>query len=256
MSFKGFKFRFFILKVLLICACGIKKEPKPPPLPEFEVKRIGSLVFLIPSVPDVEAEGFVKGDGFLVRKEPSRFCFRVGVKGGRETLRCVEGAKDKRPSAEVKLEEDHVILFLREEGIYRLYPYEGRLIPKPIMEVRGRVLNVRREYEKKVYALTQVIDNVESQPLLVEVPPIESEAPPPPKRLSFLVRGNRLYLYWSASDEATGFLVFRNGRLLTERPVVGNVFIDDVPAEVTVYEVVAVNRWGRKSKPVRVIYRP
>lgn len=251
-----------LLKLTALCliifklfSCGIKRDPKPPPLPDFELYRIGSYLYLVPLKGEILVEGFQRKDFYFVREEPGRLCFTVRRKGGREVLRCVEEAVRETPRVEIRIEPERVLILPREEGRFRLYPYREELIPKPVAEF-GEKAELRREFRERIYALTRVIGPVESAPLLVRVPPREPPAPPKPEHLRITVRDSKLYLYWWVEGEVEGFLVFRNEQLLTEEPIRSNVFVDDLPEGEVVYRVISINRFGKKSQPAEIRYRP
>jgi len=240
---------------LAVLSCGVKKDPEPLPLPRFDLYRIGSYVYLVPREGEIVAEGFEKRDSYLVRREEGSFCFRVKRRGGRELMRCVAEAVLSVPEVEVRVEPEGVRLLTPRGRRFRLYPYRDRPIPPPMREFSGELL-LGREPEERVYALTEVLGSVESAPLTVRVPPAEPPEPPPPRDVRYTVRGERLYLYWWAEEGAEGFLIYRDGRLLTERPIRSHVFVDDLPEGEVVYEIVSVNRFGKKSKPAVLRYRP
>ena len=251
-----FKILLIILKIGLILSCGIKKPPKPVLPPKYELKRIGSKVFLIPKTKALKAEGFVPVNGLLLKEDPSRFCFKVSGPQGKEVLSCVEEAVKVRPKAEAKVVEDKVEVLMADKGTYRVYAYKGgELVPKPVMEFSGNRIELKRDYKEKIFGITKVIGKVESEPVVVKIPPLEPPEPEPPEDLRYIVRGGKLYIYWSGGDDLS-FLVYRNGKLLTSEPIVRNYFVDKLPEAETVYEVVSVNRLGGKSKPVRIVYRP
>lgn len=257
MGCRGFKILSVILKTSLIFSCGVKGPPKPIPPPEYELRRIGTKVFLIPKTQGLRAEGFVSEGDLLVREDPSRFCFTVYSPGTRRVMACVEEAKGVEPNFRLELREDRVEVLLDEEGRYRVYPYiGGRLHPKVLKEVEGRKIELERGREEKVFAITKVLGKVESEPVLVRVPTLEPPRPKPPREVRYLVKGGRIYLYWWSEEDEAGFLVYRNGKLLTPRPIKRNYFVDDLPVEGAVYEIVSVNEAGGRSEPARIVYRP
>ena len=251
-----------LLKLTALClitlelfSCGIKRDPKPPPLPDFDLYRIGSYIYLVPRSGEITPEGFRRKDFYFVREESGRVCFTVRQRGGKEVLRCVGEAVKLKPGVEVRIEPERVLILGRQGGRFRLYPYRGELIPKPVAEF-GERTELKRDFRERVYALTEVIGSVESEPLLIRVPPLEPPAPPKPEHLRITVRDGKLYLYWWVEGEVEGFLVFRNGQLLTGEPIRSNVFIDDLPEGEVVYRVISVNRFGKRSQPAVIRYRP
>lgn len=251
------KFCFILLNFILISSCGIKREPEPLPEPEFRVLRIGTLVYLIPSNKDVVPESFTGRGWYYVKDKPERFCFRVKHLRGKEALVCVPEAYTGKPSAEVILLKDSLKLLFKREGVYRVYPYREGLIPKVLKELRGREVLLERKHTPYMVAITELVGDRESEPLILEVPPRKPPEPPPPEGLRYVVREDRLILYWwSGSEDVSGFLVYRNGKLLTEKPIIQNVYEDRLPKGKTIYEVRSVNKFGVKSEPARIIYSP
>ena len=251
-----FKILLILLKIGLIFSCGIKKPPKPIPPPQYELKRIGSNVFLIPKTQGLKAEGFVPLDGFLVREDPSRFCFKVSSPQSKKVLVCIEEAVSVRPRFELQIKKDRLVVRMEEEGRYRVYPYrDGKLVPTPLMEVEGGSIELKRDYKKKVFGITKVVGKVESEPVVVKVPPLKPPEPDPPRDLRYIIRGGKIYIYWWGGEDLR-FLVYRNRRLLTPEPIVRNYFVDKLPESEAIYEIVSVNRFGGRSKPARIVYRP
>ena len=243
-----------VIIIGLIVGCGVKKAPKPPPLPHYDVKRIGSKVYLIPLEEGIEVKGFEMKRGFLVKERSSSFCFEIKKREGRRVYRCIGEAVREKPTARVHLKRDRAIVKLEESGIYRLYPVRDTLIPRTMKEIRGDEFIIERVREKRTYALTKVIGSVESEPLFIEIPPIKPTPPPPPRDIGYVVRDGYLYLHWRG--DAEGYLIYRDGKPLTEKPVRGNVFVDELPSGEAVYEILAVGEDGITSEPVRFIYRP
>ncbi|MDQ7038468.1 MAG: hypothetical protein Q9N26_04640 [Aquificota bacterium] len=240
--------------MMFLESCGVKKPPKPPPYPEFQVKRIGDLVYVIPKGREVVVKGFVKGEGFWYRKEEGRFCFKVSHRRGRSVLSCVEGKVTGKPEVEVRVLEDRVVIRARGFEGYRVYPVMDELIPIEVARFRNET-TLRREHTLRRYGITGVVRGAETEPVIVEVPPLEPPVPDPPEDLSYTVRGNRIVIFWRW-EEGVSYLVYRGDKLLTEKPIKTNVFVDDLPPRVTVYRVVAVNRFGKRSRPAVIVYRP
>jgi hypothetical protein len=246
-----------ILTALLVATCGIKKDPEPLPKPKYKVLRVGSTVFLIPRNGDIYVEGFHKRDGFFEKLDPKAFCFRVKHRAGAEELVCVDKATSHVPKIELRDEGDAVVLSFGRKGTYRVRPYRDGIVPRLIYEVRNSQLKLKKRYEPYKVAITEVIGRVESEPVVVEVPAKEPPVPPKPVDLKVVVKGGKLYLFWwSNSEDIVGFLVFKNGKQITPKPIVQNYFVDTLPDERTLYEVVSVNRFGVRSEPASTFYSP
>jgi hypothetical protein len=245
---------FIALIFMFSGGCGIKKPPKPPPYPEFQVKRIGDLVYVITADENVVVEGFEKGRGFWFTRREEKFCFKVSHRRGKTVLRCVGASPRGRPRVQVDLREDRVLIRAKGFGLYRIYPVGETLIPVQVAEFRDTLI-LKRERRTRRFGITGVLRNAETEPVLVEVPPLEPPAPEPPEDLSYTVRGNRIILFWRGG-EGLRYLVYRNGSLVTREPIRANVFVDRLPTSETVYEVVAINRFGKRSEPAVILYRP
>jgi len=223
------KIFFFPLIFAIFSGCGIKKDPVPLPKPAFEVRRIGEKVYLIPGKEVFKAEGFLRRGKYFLRIDSKAFCFRVHHRLGRSASACVEEALRERPLLSQELTEDSVILNLQGFERYRIYRVtgEGNLILEDFKEVRGNRAVMKREFKDYQVAVTGVRGSLESEPLLVKVP-----------------------------YEEVSFEVYRNGKLLTAKPIMATVFIEKKPDEPAVYEIVAINKFGQRSVSARVFYRP
>ena len=254
MGFLNLVLLFMVLVFFFSEGCGIKKPPKPPPRPEFQVRRIGDLVYVIPTDGNVVVEGFERAKGFWVLRREERFCFKVSHVKGKSVLQCVEEAPKGRPEAKVEVLRDRVVVRLKGFRSYRVYPVKDDLIPVPVMESNGEVV-LRRSHVARRFGITGVVDGVETEPLFVEVPPVETERPEKPKDLKYTVKGNRIVIFWRG-EEGMRYLVYRNDTLLTEEPILVNVFVDRLPEPGTVYRVISVNDEGVRSEPAQIVYRP
>lgn len=212
-------------------------------------------MYVVPKNNDISVEGFFRKKGFFLKKEEKAFCFKVKHLKGKKLNVCVPNAYSGKPNVKVEITPEKVILHLEKGKTYRLYPYKEGIVPYPLGEFQKTVI-IGRDFKEKIYALTEVFEDFESQPFVIRIPPKEAPVPPKPQDLSYVVRGGKIYLYWRAKEEAEGFLVYRNGKLLTEKPIRGNVFVEDLPTEEALYEVISVNRFGKKSSPAIVRYSP
>lgn len=255
MKRRKFKISLVILNTFILLSCGIKTDVEPLPKPKYKVLRVGDWVYIIPEDKKVIPEGFRKEGNFFVRKERGRFCFRVRHVEGKEETRCVREASSEKPRARLKVEGDKLKVLMEEEGIYRVYPYRDPLIPSPIEETESGLIILSRKYKPYKVAITKVVDGIESDPIIVEVPALKPPAPPPPKGVKILKKAGKIYIYWWA-EENMKYMVYRNGEPLTKEPTHATIVSDDIPKQETTYEVVAINEFGVKSKPTRITYKP
>lgn len=252
------KFAFFLLILTISYGCGIKKEPVPIPKPSYEIKRIGEKVYLIPDKDVVKAEGFVKKGKYFIRIDSKAFCFRVYHRLGRSQRSCVDEAFRDLPRIVREISEDELALKLFGFDHYRIYRVseEGQLIPDSFMEIKKQTTFLNRRFSDYVVAVTGVRGSVESDPVFIKVPSKEPPTPVPPQEVKTVLKGQKIVLYWTHTDEDVVFEVYRNGVLLTPRPIRVTVFSERAPDKPAVYEIVAVNRFGKKSLPARIFYRP
>ncbi len=239
---------------MFFVGCGIKKPPKPPPYPHVQVKRLGDIVYVLTPDKDVVVEGFERKKGFWYKVSGEKFCFKVSHKRGRTALRCVEDAPEEKPDVEVRILKEKV--FIKAKGFrrYRIYRAEEIPLPPHMLEFEGETY-VRRDLREVKLAITGVVNGSETEPVFVRIPPVEPPSPEPPQDLSYTVRNGKIVLFWRGEEEIR-YLVYRNNTLLTEKPIRTNLFIDNLPPPGTVYRVVAVNRFGVRSKPAEIVYRP
>ncbi len=251
------KFSIFSLNILIFLSCGIKKEPKPLPFPDYRVYRIGEYVYVVPKIEGIYIDDFERKEEFFRKKESENFCFTVAHVKGKRVNVCVDRATSVKLRPETLITKDEVVVRFQREGLYRVYPFRGELIPTPLREIRGKEVSFKRTYNLQVYAVTRVIGSVETSPVIVEVPPKKPPKPEKPEDVSYSLRGGKIYIYWRSEDESViGFLVYKNGKLLTEKPITQNLIADEVPREKAIYRIISVNRFGVKSDPAILIYKP
>ena len=252
------KILFSHLILLISFGCGIKKDPVPLPKPDFEVKRIGEKVYLIPDKDVVKAEGFIRKGKYFFRIDSKAFCFRVYHRLGRSARACVEEAPGESLKIFQEITEDGLIINLSGFERYRIYKVsdKGELIPESSREVRKQSVLLERRYNDYEVAITGVTGSVESEPVFIKVPSKEPPTPSPPQEVKIIKKEGKVVLYWSHPEEDVLFEVYRDGALRTPSPIRVTVFAEEDPGEPAVYEIVAVNRFGKKSLPARVFYRP
>lgn len=250
-----------ILSFLLASSCGIKAPPKPPLPPPVDIKRIGDYVYVFPKEKNTQlkVKGFNKLDDFYYKVENKAFCFDVYDKTDDISGSfCVPKAIDKKPKI-LKVERNSDIkIYLSGFDTYKIYITSSEnsiLYPKSFKRVNRNIFKTNNIYNKSFcFAITGDLNGFESKPNFVC---FKKEAPPkpsPPKGVSFNIYNGKLYIYWDVSKDPNviGYLIEENSKLITKKPVEGNVFVTKAPRVFTRYSIIAVNRFGEKSEPYTV----
>ncbi len=247
--------RLLVLLIIpIILSCGIKKSPKPPLKPKFDVKRIGAYVYVIPKEDNITVKGFKKHGNYYLKMVSGKDCFKVKSPGKSDARVCVEEALTLTPEVEIKRRGEHVELALRGFRRWNLYELkEDNLILESEREVRRKTLRLERDYVKRCYAITGVMGKRESPPYNFCVSPKPIPRPEPPKNLELVVSQDKLILVWSLK-ESLEYVVYKNGREVYRTR--GNSFVGELPEGTTTYEVIAINPLGGRSEPAKVVYRP
>ncbi len=240
-----------------LSACGIKAPPKPPEPPKVLVKRIGDYVYIKPYQNEVlKVKGFYKEGNIFFKKDKSSFCFEIEGKDA-SSLYCVPPAIEKRPIVVKAYRKFKIYLSLKGFKRFRLYKHP---IDKPFnpfeesITVGGKAI-LPPDFSSFCYTITGLQNGVESYPRDIcfkkQTPPI----PKTPQNANFTVYNNKIYLYWEPNEDSgytIGYLVYKNGELLTKRPIRSNVFVDRLPKGFTVYKIEAISEYGTKSKPAEI----
>ncbi len=251
------KVSLMVLNFIFLASCGIKKDPKPLPEPKYKVLRIGYYVFVIPKTSGITVEGFKKANGFFVKEAKGRFCFKVKHREGKVRMSCVEEAPPVKPSYKVELFDDRLVAVLDKPGTYKVYEFREFPIPTSAKVFEGRKIKLKRSFKPQKVAITKVLSEGESQPVVLEIPPKAPPKPPKPEEGRYVVKKDRIYLYWWLdSEDVVGFVVYRDGIKLTPKPIVGNIFSEKAPMQKVIYRVHSVNRFGVESDPLIIRYRP
>ena len=249
---KELKFFIFSFVMVFIGACGVKKAPKPPKKPDYEVYRIGKYVYIVPKEEGLKVEKARKVGKNMVIYTKKPLCFRIQKEGKRTVKECVGGAVEGKPEYGILVRDRELVVKFKEEGTYRVYRYSDMPLPPPIGEVKGKEIRLERKAEGETYGITKVVGSAETEPVVIRVPPRLFLPPPPPQDVSYAVRGGKIYIFWRSPRDDLRFIVHRNGKPLKEKPIKAPVIVDDLPSEETVYEIFSVDERGLRSKPARL----
>lgn len=252
---KGLKFFIFSFVMVFVSACGVKKAPKPPKKPEYEVYRIGKYIYIVPKEEGLKVEKARKMGKIMVIHTGKPLCFRIRKEGKREVEECVGRAVEGKPDYEILVGDKELVVRFKEVGTYRVYRYSDMPLPPPVKEVKGKEVRLERKAEAETYGITKVVESAETEPAVIRVPPRLFLSPPPPQDVSYAVRGGKIYIFWSSPRDDLSFVVYKNGRPLTEKPTKAPVIVDDLPTGEVIYEIFSVDERGLRSKPARLKVR-
>ncbi len=240
-----------------LSACGIKAPPKPPAPPQVLVKRIGEYIYIKPVGNEkLKVKGFTYENGIFLKKDKSSACFEIKGKES-SSLYCVPPAIEKRPLIVKAYRKFRIHIILKGFKRYRLYKHPIDKPFNPFQEsiTTGNNAILPPDFSSFCYAITGIEDGIESSPTEVcfkkQTPPI----PQTPKNLNFMIYNGKIYIYWEPNEDngyTIGYLVYKNDKLLTKKPIHSNVFVDKLPKGFTVFKVEAVGEYGTKSKPAEL----
>ena len=247
----------FLLLFLSLTSCGVKSKPKPLPEPEFQIQRIGEFVYITGS--NLEVSGFKKGNGFWFARKKDAFCFYVKRIKGKEKQVCVSEAIKIFPNIKIQEQEEAVKIIPQEGGTFRLYSVKGDTpIPPPFKEFTYEI-SVKKTYSRYRVAVTKILkESVESYPVYIDILPKPKPVPEPPYYAGYFILDKKIVIYWFHRnfEDLKGFNVYKNGEKLNKKPIKRNIFVDNYPKELTVYEVRAVNKFDLESKGISIKIEP
>lgn len=241
-----------------LSACGIKGPPVPPPPPNISIKRIGDFIYIKPNLNQkLKAKGFRYKNGLYVRQDKSSLCFDVkDYYTNTSSVYCVPPAIEKTPIILEAYRKFNIYIHLKGFKNYMIYkhkpnkgfnPFDGKMVKSVVV--------LPPDFSAVCYDITGVFNSVESPPKEVCFKKENPPAPKTPQNLNFSVYKDKLYLYWEPNQDngyTKGYLIYKNGKLLTKHPITQNVFVDKIPKSFTIYEVRAVSIFGNKSKPAEL----
>jgi len=249
---------FFSFFFLFLLSCGIKAPPKPLPEPQFEIKRIGSYVYVIGEA--IEVKGFEKNGNFWYKKNKNSFCFNIKHIKGKSKKVCVPEANLEKPQVAVKELKESIVIIPVEKGIFRVYRIiKDDLVNPTALKEFQKEIKIPREYKKFYIGITKVLGKgYESSPKVVKISPKPYPAPDPPYSGGYIPSIGKIVIYWFHRDyeNLSGFNIYKNGVKLNKKPLKTATFIDKFPREKTVYKITAVNSFGVESKPLEITVYP
>jgi hypothetical protein len=246
-----------IVVAFSLSACGIKAPPKPPAPPQVLVKRIGNYIYIKPVGNEkLKVKGFSYENGIFFKKDKSSACFEIKVAES-SSLYCVPPAIEKRPIVLKAYRKFRIHLELSGFKRFRLYKHIPGKPFNPFQEsvVVGKKAVLPPDFSAFCYAITGLENGIESLPEEVCFRQQKPPTPKTPQNVNFMVYKDKIYIYWEPNEDSgytIGYLVYKNGKLLTKKPIHSNVFVDKLPKGFTVYDIQAVGEYNTKSKPAEL----
>ena len=156
---------YLFIGFIILLSCGVKKAPLPPVEDYLRIKRIGEYVYII-SDEDIKVEGFVFHKGVWYKKEKRSFCFNISKDKEHRNI-CVKEAIKIKPFINLIDMEDRVEIVLSGFSKYYIYPYRrGWLYVKFGNPIKGNTIFLKKYEKKKCYAITGVVGDRESEPVV------------------------------------------------------------------------------------------
>jgi hypothetical protein len=199
-----------------------------------------------------------------------KLCFKVEIetektyKKKKSNFVCIEPVKNYpllTTKFDVKVKENGIYLNWEKPfpkiNIYR--EINSSLIP-PIpyktVENKSDFLDEKVQLRKKYcYFITISENNVESNSSKIICKRFVDKFPPlPPKEGNILLEDGKLVIVWeeSHSKDVIGYLIYKNGKPITEIPIKSYYFIDNTYKKGNTYEIVAVDKAGNRSEPLKI----
>jgi len=209
---------------------------------------------------DITVPRFKNYGTFWYKNESKAFCFLVKHVKGKSKKVCVREAPAKKPKITHKITEDYLVLKAPRESVYRVYPLipEGIPSPFPLLTFKKEA-KLRRRYEPYTVGIAEELNPpYETEPLLLEVPKKPYPVPEPPSHGGYIIYKNKLILYWfhEKPEDLLGFHIYKNKERITEKPVKQTTYTEENPSLPALYEIKAVNKFMKESKPLPINVYP
>ncbi len=205
-----------------------------------------------------------------IKNFEKKLCYKVEVKTEKSLKNkisnyvCIQPIKDYpllTSKLDIKLKENGIYLFWGTKypkvNIYRdknstLIPP----IPYKIVENSSDYLDKNVKLKKKYcYFITISQNGVESNASKIVCEKFVDTFPPlPPKEGNILREKGKLVVIWeeSPSEDVVGYIIYKNGKPITEIPIKSYYFIDNRYKKGDIYEIVAIDKAGNRSKPLKI----
>ncbi len=205
-----------------------------------------------------------------IKNFENKICYKVELKTEKTLKEKTSNYICIKPVKNYPLLTTRFDIKLKEDGIYlswekkypkvNIYRDENSTIippiPYKIVQNKSDFLDKEVELKKEYcYFITISQDNVESNASKILCQKFIDNFPPlPPKEGNILKEKGKIVIVWeeSPSKDVIGYLIYKNGKPITEIPIKTYYFIDNQYKNGDTYEIVAIDKAGNRSKPLKI----
>ncbi len=282
-------YKLIILGIYIsVISCGVKSSPLPPedktpkPVNNLHLKQQGNLLVLYWNYAQTEDTKFEvylneKKLEFPIFKHNQLFwieypfnsfnteyCFQIKVKRGlysnTSNYKCIKTHKYSHfvENPQVSQDKDKVVIRWKSKN-GKFYIYRGNNkqeippIPYSYEKNNNEFLDRNVESGKKYcYYLTKEENTVETNRVYTHCITYKDIYPPEIPKVSYIKKKENLIIILGTikDKDFAGFLIEKNGKLITDIPLKTYYFIDKNYKNGDTYKIYSVDKEGNKSKPV------
>ena len=279
---------FFLFLIGFLFSCGVKSSPLPPEdktpkvVDNLNIKQQGNLIVLywkynkaqdisfkiLLNGKEINLPIFQQGNLFWIEYPFKGFsveyCFQVetirGIFSKTSKYKCITTKKFNLFSDSPKIFQKEGEIYIKWEdkkGEFFIYKEKSKNRIPPIVYSKIKNNNIFEDRnvisgQKYCYFLTKNENQVESNRVYTECITYVDIYPPKKPKISYIKNRNNLIIILGHIDENdfAGFLIEKNGKLLTNIPTKTYYFIDKNWHRSDVYKIYSVDKNGNKSSPV------
>lgn len=205
-----------------------------------------------------------------IKNFENKICYKVSVRTVKTLKEKISNYVCIKPEKNYPVLTTKLNLFLKEDGILlnwkkmyeqvNIYRNENSNlippIPYKIVKNSSEFLDKNLELNKKYcYYITISKNGVESSSSKIVCKKYVDKFPPlPPTDGNILKENGKIVIVWeeSPSKDVIGYLIYKNGKIVSEIPIKSYYFIDRSYKSGDYYEIVAVDKAGNRSKPLKI----
>ncbi len=230
--------------------------------------------YLISKDEESKINPYKKGDLYWIIEPIKDFeakaCYKIKIRTAKSFKEKTSNYACFEPVKNYPLLTSRLKVELKENGIYlnweKEYPQVNIYRDKnPILipPIPYKVIKNSSDYfdldvklrEQYCYFITVSENNIESNASKIICKKFIDEFPPePPKNANILIENKKILIVWdeSPSKDVIGYIIYKNGKPITEIPIKSYYFIDNQFKNGDIYEIIAIDKAGNRSKPLTV----